>query len=345
MHKPITIHDIARAADVSSATVSRVLSNSGYPVSKAKREKIQRIAKEMNYVPNLLGKQLKENKSMTIGVIIPTIVNPFYASVIFGIEEVARQHNFTVIACNSLHDPLLEDEYIRTVMEKQIKGLIISSISKDKSQLQGLMKNGVHVIAIDQKIEEDHISQIEFDYHKGGYLATRHLQEKGHKRIGYVTSKMDRPSRKSIHQGYLEAMKLEGLEPLVAESSTVDTYNSLYEFDAGRMLTRNLLEASDPPTAIFACNDMMAFGVMNELFQQGIRVPEDMSIIGFDGIDFGQMSNPQLTTIKQPDYEMGKLACRMLLDKMNGDASPMFDMMLQPKLIERNSVSDRVQLS
>lgn len=345
MHKPITIHDIARAADVSSATVSRVLSNSGYPVSKAKREKIQRIAKEMNYVPNLLGKQLKENKSMTIGVIIPTIVNPFYASVIFGIEEVARKHNFTVIACNSLHDPLLEEEYIQTVMEKQIKGLIISSISKDKTPLQVLMKNGVQVIAIDQKIEENLISQIEFDYFKGGHLATRYLLEKGHRRIGYVTSKMDRPSRKSIFQGYVEAMKLEGLEPLVEESSVVDTYNSLYEFDAGQNLTRRLLANAEPPTAIFACNDMMAFGVMNELTRQGIRVPEDISIMGFDGIDFGQMSNPQLTTIKQPDYEMGKLACKMLLDRMNGDASPMFDMMLQPQLIERDSVADRIQNS
>ncbi len=341
MHKPITIHDIARAADVSSATVSRVLSNSGYPVSKAKREKIQRIAKELNYVPNLLGKQLKENKSMTIGVIIPTIVNPFYASVIFGIEEIARKHHFTVMACNSLHDPMLEDEYIKTVMEKQIKGLIISSISKDKSQLKGLMQNGVHVIAIDQKIEEDNICQIEFDYHKGGFLATKHLQQKGHQRIGYVTSKVDRPSRRSIYQGYLEAMKDGGLEPIVEESRTEDTYNSLYEFDTGRILARKLLDSPDPPTAIFACNDMMAFGVMNELTSRGIRMPEDISVIGFDGIDFGQMSNPQLTTIKQPDYEMGKLACKMLLEMMNGDAGPQFDMMLQPRLIERNSVADR----
>jgi LacI family transcriptional regulator len=338
MHKPITIHDIAKAANVSSATVSRVLSNSGYPVSKVKSEKIQRIAKELNYVPNLLGKQLKDNKSMTIGVIIPTIVNPFYSSVIFGIEEVARQNNFTVIACNSLHDPLLEDEYIRTVMEKQIKGLIISSISKDKTQLKNMMKAGVHVIAIDQKIEEDQISQIEFDYHKGGYLATKHLQSKGHTRIGYVTSKVDRPSRKSIFQGYLEAMKLEGLKPMVEESDMDDTYNALSEFDTGRLLTQKLLDSSNPPTAIFACNDMMAFGVMNELYQRNLRIPQDISVMGFDGIDFGQMMNPQLTTIKQPDYEMGKLACKMLLGKMNGDDSPMFDMVLQPKLIERSSV-------
>ncbi|MDL1163479.1 LacI family DNA-binding transcriptional regulator, partial [Yersinia pestis] len=112
MKKPTTIHDIAKMANVSSATVSRVLSNSSYPVSKELKERIQKIAKESNYIPNMLGKQLKKNSSNTIGVIIPSIVNPFYSSVIFGIEEVARQNSFTVIVCKSLQDPSLEDEYV-----------------------------------------------------------------------------------------------------------------------------------------------------------------------------------------------------------------------------------------
>jgi len=341
MNKPTTIHDIARAANVSSATVSRVLSNSSYPVSKAKRERILSLAEEMNYVPNLLGRQLKGSKSTTIGVIVPSIMNPFYSSVLFGIEEIARQNNFTVIACNSLHDPLLEDEYIRTILEKQIKGVVISSISSDKSQFKSMIKAGVHVIAIDQKIEEDQISQIEFDYQKGGHLATKHLQSKGHTRIGYVTSKVDRPSRKSILSGYMEAMKLEGLEPLVEESKADFVDNALSEFDTGKMLTARLLGRPVPPTAIFACNDMMAFGVIRELSERNIRVPQDISVIGFDGIDLGQMINPQLTTIKQPDYEMGKLACKMLLDKMNGADVPAYDIILQPELLERGSVEPR----
>ncbi|GAB6928477.1 LacI family DNA-binding transcriptional regulator [Paenibacillus sp. JCM 10914] len=340
MKKPTTIHDIAKMANVSSATVSRVLSNSSYPVSKELKERIQRIAKESNYIPNMLGKQLKKNSSNTIGVIIPSIVNPFYSSVIFGIEEVARQNSFTVIVCNSLQDPALEDEYLRTIMEKQVKGLIISSISKDKSQLTQLMQLGLNVIAIDQKIEEDNINQIEFDYHKAGYMATKHLQEKGHEHIGYVTSKMDRPSRRSIHQGYMSAMKDASLKPLVVESHTEEVYNAITEFDTGKQLTRKLLQQSPRPTAIFACNDMMAFGVINELSEQHIAVPQEISVMGFDGIDVGQMIHPPLTTIKQPDYEMGKMACKMLLDMMNGEDGPMFDVMLQPKLLERQSIRD-----
>ena len=339
MRMATTIHDIAREANFSSATVSRVLSNSSYPVSKVKSERILALAAEMNYVPNLLGKQLKNNKSMTIGVIIPSIKNPFYSSVIFGIEEIARQNNFTVIVCNSLHDPLLEEEYIRTMMEKQIRGLIISSISDDKSQLNTMIKAGVHVIAIDQKIEAEQISQIEFNYQKGGFLATRHLQSKGHKRIGYVTSKVDRPSRKNIMLGYSEAMKKEGFEPMVEELGESLTPHALLEFNTGNLLTRKLLDATNPPTAIFACNDMVAFGVIHALSERNIRVPQDMSVMGFDGIDFGQMMNPQLTTIKQPNHEMGKLACKMLLDKMNGEEVPRFDVIFQPKLIERSSVA------
>lgn len=340
MNKPITIHDIAKMANVSSATVSRVLSNSNYPVSQELKERIQKIAKEQNYIPNMFGKQLKKNSSNMIGVIIPSIMNPFYSSVIFGIEEVARQNNFTVMVCNSLQDPALEDEYLRTIMEKQVKGLIISSISRDKSQLKQLINLGLNIIAIDQKIDEDYINQIEFDYHKAGYLATKHLQEKGHVRIGYVTSKLDRPSRRSIHQGYMSAMKDAGYMPVVAESQTEEVYNAITEFDTGKQLTQKLLKHSPLPTAIFACNDMMAFGVINELSQQGIQVPEKMSVMGFDGIDVGQMIHPPLTTIKQPDYEMGKMACKMLLDMMQGDDSPMYDIVLQPKLLERQSIRD-----
>ncbi|RXZ76655.1 LacI family transcriptional regulator [Paenibacillaceae bacterium] len=340
MNKPTTIHDIAKMAKVSSATVSRVLSNSGYPVSKELKERIQRIAAESNYIPNMLGKQLKMNSTMTIGVIIPSIVNPFYSSVMFGIEEVARQNDFVVIGCNSLEDPALEEKYIQTMMEKQVKGLVISSISQNKKLIKNLKNYGIKVVAIDQKIEEEGICQIEFDYHKGGYLATRYLQAKGHTRIGYVTSQMDRPSRKSICGGYLEAMKDAGLEPIVEEADTEELYNAVHIFDTGRHLTQRLLAHANPPTAIFACNDMMAFGVMNELSLRAYKVPEDVSVMGFDGIDLGQLMHPPLTTIKQPDYEMGKMACKMLLDMMQGEDIPMFDVMLQPRLLERSSIRE-----
>ncbi len=339
MKKPITIHDIAEMANVSPATVSRVLSNSNYPVSKELQSRIRKIAEEANYIPNMLGKQLKKNTSTTIAVIIPSISNPFYSSVVLGIEEMARENNYTVITCNSLQDPALEDEYIRTIMEKQIKGLIISSISEDKAMLRSCMQMGLNVVAIDQMMEEDRVSQIKFNYEKGGYIGAKHLIEHGHCNIMYLTSKLDRPSRKSIYQGYRVAMEEAGLTPVTVQAGAEEPYNALYDFDLGKKLASKVLDSKEMPTALFVCNDMMAFGVINRLAEQGIQVPQDISVMGFDGIDFGMMIHPPLTTVKQPDYEMGRMSCKLLFDKLKGEAISSYDIVLQPELVMRSSVN------
>ncbi|MDF2660704.1 MAG: transcriptional regulator, LacI family protein, partial [Paenibacillus sp.] len=338
MKKSLTIHDIAKMAEVSSATVSRVLSNSSYPVSPELRSKILRIAKEANYVPNMLGKQLKTKTSMTIGVIIPTITNTFYSSVILGVEEIARKNNYQVLLCNSFQDPVLEDKYIQAMFEKQVRGLVISSISSDKKQLKHFIDMGLNVVALDQKVEMEEVCQVDFDYRKGGVMATRHLISKGHKKIAYVTAPLDRPSRVSIYDGYASAMKEAGLEPVVVEAGN-ETYSGTYEFENGKALTRKLLAGGERPSAVFACNDMTAFGVVNELNGQGFKVPDDVSVMGFDGIDFGQMITPPLSTVLQPTYEMGRLACNMLLDMLIDGKKPDIGIMLQPKLLERESVA------
>jgi LacI family transcriptional regulator len=316
-----------------------VLSNSSYPVSPELRSKILRIAKETNYVPNLLGKQLKTKTSMTIGVVIPTITNLFYSSIILGVEEIARKNNYQVLLCNSFQDPELEDKYIQAMFEKQVRGLVISSISSDKKQLKHFIDMGLNVVALDQKMEMEDVSQVDFDYRKGGYIATKHLLGKGHERIAYLTAPLDRPSRISIHEGYLAAMSEAGLEPIIQEGGK-ETYSGTYEFENGKEQTRRLMDRGERPTAIFACNDMTAFGVVNELSSKGVKVPEDISVMGFDGIDFGQMMTPPLTTVLQPTYEMGRLACNMLLDVLIDGKKPETGIMLQPKLLERESVAD-----
>ncbi|MFC5401329.1 LacI family DNA-binding transcriptional regulator [Cohnella soli] len=342
MHKSVTIHDIAKAVNVSSATVSRVLSNSDYPVSSELKMKIQQAAKDMAYVPNMLGKQLKTKQSRMIGVIVPTITNPFYSSVMLGIEEVARKNDFQVMLCNTLQDSKVENEYVKTIFEKQIKGLIISSISPDQNTLSDYIKLGLKVIAIDQQIDLDHVRQVGFDYRKGGYLATRHLLKKGHTKIAYVTAPLDRPSRKSVYEGYMDALREAGIErnpEWVRVEGEMNDYSGISEYENGRRLTCELLALADRPTAIFACNDMTAFGVINELANQSVRVPEEMSVIGFDDIEFSRMVTPALTTVRQPDYEMGKLACSMLFDILDGEKEQEMGIMLQPKLIERQSVA------
>lgn len=342
MKKRITIHDIAKLSGTSSATVSRVLSNSSYPVSSELRQKIKQVAEEYHYIPNMIGKQLKTHNNMTIGAIIPTISNPFYSSVMQGIEEVARKNNYHVFLCNSLQNARIEDEYLKTLFENQVKGVIISSISNNREQLRHLISLGLNVIAIDQKIDIAEVQQIEFDYRKGGYLAVQHLIEQGHREIAYVSAPLDRPSRQSIYEGYLAALHDAGLEASelqiqIADGET-DQNDGIYEFGNGRRQTRKLLQHAKRPTAIFACNDMTAFGVINELDAHGLRVPDDMSVVGFDNIEFSQMVTPPLTTVRQPDVDMGKLACTTLLEMMRGEHRAQ-SVMLEPELIQRKSVA------
>ncbi|WP_066190954.1 MULTISPECIES: LacI family DNA-binding transcriptional regulator [Gracilibacillus] len=342
MKKHPTIYDIAKKADTSTATVSRVLSNNGYPVRPELRDKIRKVAEEVNYIPNVIGRQLKTNNSMTIGVIIPSITNPFYSSIMLGIEDVARSRGYHVFLCNSHRSPQLEEEYLKTLFEKQVKGLIVSSISPDKKLLGALIDKGLNIVAFDQTIDGLDSSQIHFDYQKGGFMATEHLIKSGHQKIALISAPLTRPSRKSVYEGYLHALNQYGLGVdkswIQIASREYEEFERNYEFKNGIELTQNLLKGTDLPTAIFVCNDMTAFGVMNELIKQGIKIPEQISVMGFDNIEFSEMITPPLTTIQQPDYEMGKLACNMLLDQLDEKTVENVDIMLQPRIVDRSSV-------
>lgn len=345
-NKSVTIYDIAKIANTSPATVSRVLSNSGYPVSQKLSKKIHKIAKEMKYVPNMLGRQLKTNKSNTIGVIVPTISNPFYSSVVFGIEETARKNGYNVLLCNSQQSPELEIEYLQTLFQKQVQGIIISSISGKIELLNDYIAKGLSVVTIDETFDDLKDGyQIGFDYRRGGYLATKYLKEKGHEKIAYVTAPLDRPSRQGIFQGYRDALLEFDLRThnhwvQISDDINENMDGSSYEFTNGKKLTRQIISSSDLPTAILVCNDMTAIGVLNELVTQGIKVPEEISVVGFDNIEMGQMITPPLTTIEHPKYEMGMFACNMLFERLNGDKSKLKEIVLQPQLIERKSVED-----
>lgn len=343
MNKPVTIHDMAKMLKVSPATVSRVVSNSSYPVSQKLKKKINDLAKELGYTPNMLGRQLKTKNSMTIGVVIPSISNPFYADVVLGIEEIARRHGYQVLLCNSHQDPKLEAEYLQTLLEKQVKGLIISFISDQKELLSEYLSRGLKIISIDQMVNHSDVYQIGFNYRQGGYLATKYLIEKNHKKIAFLSAPLDRPSRLGIFRGYQDALQESGITPLdswvqLCDSIGDEIPESTYEFKNGKQLVRNMLKLDDQPTAIITCNDLTAIGIINELNQQGIEVPGQISVIGFDNIELSQMITPPLTSVDHPKYEMGRFACSMLMDILNGNQVNVKEIVLQPKMIIRNSV-------
>jgi len=337
-----TIYDIANEVGTSAATVSRVLSKSGYPVKEELARRIFDTAKKMNYTTNMVGRMLKKSESRDIGVIIPTISNPFYPQMVLGIELEARHRDYNILLCNSFRDIDTEKKYIESLYQKQIRGLIISSINENHLFLKEMQENGIKIVVFDQNVEDLKCSRIGFDYTKGGLLAVEYLIKMGHKNIAFISSPLNRGSRLEILEGYKTALlnnniKVKEENVLVAQTEE-ETRNGTYEFENGRQLAKRILKLEKRPTAVFAVNDMTAFGIIQELFNNGVRVPEDISVIGFDNVEVSSMINPPLTTINQPSFETGRLACKQLLDSLEDNEVSDISITLEPTLIERKSV-------
>ncbi|QGP92042.1 Ribose operon repressor [Neomoorella glycerini] len=338
----VTIKEIARRAGTSTATVSRVLRNDGYPISEELKERVLAVARELNYSPNLIGRYLKNHSSSDVGVIIPTITNPFYSLLILGIEEVLNQNNYSMLLCNSFRDEEKEKRYIDLLFQKQVKGLIVASIARQHDYLQQYIDRGLQVVTFDQEVEDLDCTKVLIDYEKGSYLAMQHLFANGHRAIGFLSAPLTRKSRKLIYEGYLKAMREQGIkinkEWVVIADTEVERNGEVYEFENGKKIAAKLLTAYEKPTAVLVINDMTAYGVMHELASRGVKVPEDLSLVSFDNIFFSQITNPPLTTVSYTTYEMGKLAAEYLIKKLTGSQTLQANIILEPVLVERSSV-------
>ncbi|NSW89135.1 MAG: LacI family DNA-binding transcriptional regulator [Firmicutes bacterium] len=342
-NKKTTIYDIAKEVGTSTATVSRVLSGSGYPVKEETRYKILDAARKLNYAPNMVGRMLKKNDSRDIGVIIPTISNPFYPQIILGIELEARQKGYNILLCNSFRDPVTEKKYIETLYQKQVKGIIISSIGDNGKFLWEMQKKGLKIVTIDQDIEGLKCSKVGFNYVKGGLIATEYLINEGHRNIAFITSPLTKVSRRDTLEGYKLALLKNNIqireENIIVGEREEEYENATYEFENGKRMVKRFLQLEKRPSAIFAVNDMTAFGAIQELINNGLSVPEDVSIVGFDNIEVSCMVNPPLTTVNQPAFETGKLACQMLLESFESNEYEDVSIILEPSLIIRKSVA------
>jgi len=342
--KKTTIYDIANEVGTSTATVSRVLSNSGYPVSEELKRRILNTARKLNYSPNIVGRMLKKSGSMDIGVIIPTISNPFYAPIVLGIELEAKKRGYNILLCNSLRNPELERKSIETLYQKQVMGIIISTIDKSSAFLHEMQEYGVKFVSFDQNIGDINCSRVGFDFVKGGLIAVEHLIGMGHKKIAFLSAPLTKSSRIETHEGYKLGLLKNGLhydERIVIVSDyEEESPKGTYEFENGKYLAELFLKIplNERPTAIFAVNDMTAVGIIQKFIESGVSVPEDISVIGFDNIEISSMINPPLTTINQPAFETGRLACKLLLDNLEDKQQNDFSITLEPSLLIRKSV-------
>lgn len=344
--KRASIKDVARIAGTSQATVSRTLNDTGYPVKEELRQRIFAAAKELEYTPNLLGRMLKCNQNKELGIIIPTIVNPFYTQIILGMEIEARKSDYGVLLCNTLRSTTIENDDLRSLFNKQIMGIAIASVTDEHALLRSLQQKGLKIVIIDQDVQDvEPCAKVGFNYLRAGMLAAEKLITYGHRNMAYLSSPLNRRSRMELLEGFRAGHIMHGLtlqeENILVDESEAESGEGIYELECAKRLAQRLTALSNRPDGIFVTNDMIAIGILSELSAYGVNVPSDISMVGFDNILFSAMVSPQLTTIESPAQQIGILACKMLIGMLTGETPNPPHITLEPKWIERGSVQAR----
>ena len=344
MEKQKTIKDVAALAGVSVATASRVLSDSGYPVRPQLRQRVREAAEKLEYAPNTMAQSLRKEICRDVALIVPNLSNPFYLQAVLGVGEALSGGDYNMIFCNTMHEAEREQNFLRQLYERQVRGVILSSVAEGTGELvQKFIQRGMKFVLLDQMLPGVESPAIHYDSRAGARMAVEHLLEQGHRRIAFATTSLVRFTRTEIYKGYRESLQSAGIPcpgELVYECAINKTgRGSDYELNIGRQIARDFMEDGCPATAILCINDMVAIGLIQALVQNGIRVPEDVSVIGFDDIPLAGAFLPALTTVHYPAQEIGRLAALMLMDSIaTGESQTGLSMSLTPKLMVRSSV-------
>jgi len=329
-----TIKDVALHAQVSVATVSHVVNGTRF-VSEATRLRVQQAIEELRYVPSALARSLKSNRTHTVGMMIPNNSNPYFAEIIRGIEDTCYGAGFNVILCNSDDDPLKQSTYVRLLSEKQVDGLIVLSSGSDVDLLDTLRKATMPQVLVDREIDDLAADLVEVNHEAGGFLATQHLLQLGHRRIACIAGPQTLSSARQRVQGYQRALHEAGL----AADDKLLRYGDFTSAGGHAAMTALLGVASptDRPSAVFASNDLMAIGAICAAAAEGLSIPRDLSVIGFDDIALAAFSNPPLSSIVQPKHQTGELAAKLLLQRIAQPDRELQRAILQPSLVIRQS--------
>ena len=327
------MRDVAEHASVSITTVSHVVNNTR-PVSDGLRKRVLAAIDELGYQPNVLARSLRRGKTHTIGMIVPDSTNPFFAEVARGIEDTSFEHGYSLVLCNSDGDLQKELLYVSVLTEKQVDGILFVAAGASTEHIRACTARCMPVVVVDREIPEVAVDSVLTDNARGGAIATRHLLDLGHRRIGCVAGPSDVTPSADRVTGYTQALAERGIP--VEDRFIV---KGDFQYESGYRAARQLLALGSRPTAIFACNDLMAVGVISAAVEMGLWVPADLSVVGFDDVRLASFANPPLTTIVQPKYEMGVIAAEMLLQRIRGPDIPPRCRLLDTSLLIRRSTS------
>ena len=337
----VTINDVARAAGISKSTVSQYLNGRFEFMSYETRQRIAQVIAEMEYRPNALARSLKQKKTHTVAAVVSSILNPFMTNTIRGAEDYCKENGFNLILCNADDDPEQELAYIQTLASKQIDGIIISTTGLNNAALQALNLSGTPVVLFSRHVPDIGVDTVSVNNRLGIDLGIRHLMAHGHRRIAFfvlpysispVTPRRDRA------QAYCDLIREYGLpcRPEWLQETTNDEANLAVK------LKELFNEGSDRPSALFGANDLMTMSLVRVLANKGLRIPQDMAVLGFDDWEWASYLQTPITVVSQPSYEMGRRAMQRLIMRIRGNSAEMPPVLEQydPELIVRRSCGE-----
>ncbi|UGB32013.1 LacI family DNA-binding transcriptional regulator [Metabacillus sp. B2-18] len=332
--KAITISDVAKQANVSKSTVSQYLNKRYDYMSEKTKGRISQAIEELGYQPNIVARSLKQKSTSTIGVIVANILHAFSTQVIRAIEDICNEQGFHIIVCNADDEPEKEKNYIEMLIAKQVDGLIIFPTGGNIDLYKSLMKRKYPLVFFDRVVEEISASTIMLNNEKAIKMAVDHLVDKGYEQIGIMTTSISRHVTPRIERinGYKKALQENNLDFNEEYISTLD----LHQIQQG---LKEMLSLDCPPQAIIAGNDLTLMEILKFTKANNVSIPEDLAIIGIDDVSFASFFTPQLTTIAQPTFDMGKRAAELLLNKIKDpeyqEKTTVYR--FEPELVIRNS--------
>ncbi len=317
-----TIADVAQAAGVSKSTVSRVLMDNTEYMRDETRLRVEQAIKLLNYSPSTVARSLVTKRTLTVGLLVSDVANPFYPEVIHNVEDVALEHHYDVFLCNTNYSPERGLQIIRSLIAKQVDGVMIMSSGMSDEWVKELVESQIPSVVLDWQVSEyaSEISTIKVDFDSGVTQAVEHLTQLGHRHFAHVSGPLNMRTSILRREAFLNALAKIGIE-----SAQVPVIEGNLRIDCGRRVLAELLSLTEPPTAIFTANDLTAMGIIWAAREAGLQIPQDLSVIGLDNIKLSAEIHPPLTTVALPQAEIGQLAMINMIkllnsDRFNGDA-------------------------
>lgn len=332
-----SIAEIARICGVSKATVSRVINNNPNGVGEETRKRVQKVIEELNYRPNAMARSVAVSRSMMIGVVVPDVSNFFYPKIIRGISDYLEKKDYSVIVCNSDYDPEKEAKHLMAFVDRRVDGVILCSGYSNKAFLEQYRKYNVPLVLLGRTFDSSvSDASITGDNVKGAKKAASYLIRGGNKRIVYVEGKTEISGSKQRLAGYKEALEEHGIpfdEELLLSGD--------YSIEFGRQAAESLLERKVNFDAVMTGSDLIAIGLVSGFLDAGIRIPEDIEVMGFDNIELAEVFRPALSTVSKPHYKMAQYLAEQMIKIIEGEEAEMTHMVVEPVLKLRQTTKKR----